>query len=55
MSVALYVLLHIVKVVKPKKIVFTKILKDVGIEMAKSIETSSKCSMHAGDDSIQQS
>ena len=26
---------------------FTKILKDVGIEVLKSIETRSKCSMHA--------
>ena len=27
---------------------FTKMLKDVGIEVPKSIETRSKCSMHAG-------
>ena len=30
-------------------------LKDVGIEVPKSIETRSKCSMHAGDDNMQQS
>ena len=29
-------------------------LKDVGIEVPKSIETRSKCSMHAGDDNMQQ-
>ena len=37
------------------KNIFTKMLKDVGIEVPKSIETRSKCSMHAdkgGDDSI---
>ena len=27
---------------------FTKMLKDVGIEVPKGIETRSKCSMHAG-------
>ena len=30
------------------KNIFTKMLKDVGIEVPKSIETRSKCSMHAG-------
>ena len=29
------------------KNIFTKMLKDVGIEVPKSIETRSKCSMHA--------
>ena len=37
------------------KNIFTKMLKDVGIEVAKSIETRSKCSLHAGKGSIQQS
>ena len=37
------------------KTIFTKMLKDVGIEVPKSIETRSKFSMHAGDDSMQQS
>ena len=27
-------------------------LKDVGIEVLRSIQTRSKCSMHAGDDSM---
>ena len=31
------------------KNIFTKILKDVGIEVPKSIETRSKCSMHADE------
>ena len=29
------------------KNIFTKMLKDVGIEVPKNIETRSKCSMHA--------
>ena len=29
------------------KNIFTKMLKDVGIDVPKSIETRSKCSMHA--------
>ena len=29
------------------KNIFTKMLKDLGIEVPKSIETRSKCSMHA--------
>ena len=42
------------------KNIFTKMLKDVGIEVQKSIETRSKYTMHAdtakaGDDSMQQS
>ena len=40
------------------KNIFTKMLKDVGIEVPKSIEKRSKCSMHANrgrDDSMQQS
>ena len=32
---------------KKCKNIFTKMLKDVGIEVPKSIETRSKCSMHA--------
>ena len=38
-----------------RKNIFTKMLKDVGMEVSKSIETRSKFSMHAGDDSMQQS
>ena len=40
------------------KNIFTKMLKDVGIEVPKSIETRSKYTMHADkgrDDSMQQS
>ena len=32
---------------KTSKNIFTKMLKDVGIEVPKGIETRSKCSMHA--------
>ena len=41
-------LLHTVKTSGTSvKNIFTKMLKDVGIGVPKSIETSSKCSMHA--------
>ena len=47
MSVGLYVLLHTVKTSETSVKTFSKMLKDVGIEVLKSIETRSKCSMHA--------
>ena len=37
---------HLYKIIKCKNI-FTKMLKDVGMEVPKSIETRSKFSMHA--------
>ena len=53
--VGLYTLLHTVKTSETSVNIFTKMLKDVGMEVPKSIETRSKFSMHAGDDSMQQS
>ena len=46
------------KTSETSKNIFTKMLKEVGIEVPKSIETRSKCSMHADkgrDDCMQQS
>ena len=37
------------------KNIFSKMLKDVGIEVPRHIKTRLKCSMHGGDDSMQKS
>ena len=49
-----YMLLHTVKTSEKVKNIFSKMLKDVGIEVLKSIETRYSMQVKAGDDSKQQ-